>query len=46
MYYKRLRTGNFWSSNYIEYESNDVKNEKVSTFKEYVNKNRQDLKTS
>ena len=29
-YYKLVRVGNFWSSNYIEYESNNDRNKTLS----------------
>ena len=38
-YYKPIRTGNAFSSNYIEYESNSDKDKSLSV-KEYLNKNR------
>ena len=36
-YYKSIRVGNFWSSNYIEYESNGGRNKTLST-EIYLNK--------
>ena len=36
-YYKSIRVGNFWSSNYIEYESNGGRNKTIST-EIYLNK--------
>ena len=36
-YYKPTRVGNFWSNNYIEYESNSGRNKKLSVEK-YLNK--------
>ena len=36
-YYKPVRVSNFWSNNYIEYESNGDKNKTLSV-KEYLNK--------
>ena len=35
-YYKPVRVGNFWSNNYIEYETNSNRN-KIVAFKEYLN---------
>ena len=37
-YYKPVRVSNFWSNNYIEYESNDDKNKTLSV-EEYLNNN-------
>ena len=34
-YYKLVRVGIFWSNNYIEYESDDDRNETLST-EEYL----------
>ena len=34
--YKPVRVGNFWSNNYIEYESNGDRNKKLSV-EEYLN---------
>ena len=31
-YYKLIRVGNFWSKNYIEYESNCYKNIKITIY--------------
>ena len=42
-YYKLVRESNFWSSNYIEYESNGDKNKTLSV-EEYLNKIRPYLK--
>ena len=42
-YYKPVRINNFWSNNYIEYESNSDTN-KALTVKEYLNKIRLYLK--
>ena len=36
-YYKPVRVSNFWSNNYIEYESNSDKNKTLSA-EEYLNK--------
>ena len=36
-YYKPVRVSNFWSNNYIEYESNGDGNKTLS-FEEYLNK--------
>ena len=36
-YYKPVRVSNFWSNNYIEYESNDRRNNTLSV-EEYLNK--------
>ena len=36
-YYKPVRVGNFWSKNYIKYESNDERN-KARSVEEYLNK--------
>ena len=36
-YYKPVRVGNFWSNNYIEYESYDDRNKTLSIGK-YLNK--------
>ena len=41
--YKPLRVSNFWSNNYIEYESNSVKN-KTFSVEEHLNKIRPYLK--
>ena len=37
MYYKPVRVGNFWSRNYIEYDSNGDRN-KILSIEEYPNK--------
>ena len=39
-YYKPVRVGNFWSDNYIEYESNDNRNKNTTSWRveEYLNK--------
>ena len=42
-YYKPLRESNFWSNNYIEYESNGHRN-KILSLEEYLNKIRPYLK--
>ena len=42
-YYKPVKVGNFWSNNYIEYESNGDRNKKLSA-EEYLNKIRKYLK--
>ena len=42
-YYKLVRVSNFWSNNYIEYESNSDRNKTLSV-EEYVNKIRPCLK--
>ena len=42
-YYKQVRVGNFWSNNYIEYESNGDRNKTIPA-KEYLNKIRPCLK--
>ena len=42
-YYKLVRVRNFWSNNYIEYESNSHRNKTLSV-KEYLNKIRPYLK--
>ena len=42
-YYKPFREGNFWSNNYIKYESNSDKNKTLSV-EEYANKIRPYLK--
>ena len=42
-YYKPLRESNFWSNNYIEYESNGDRN-KILSLEEYLNKIRPYLK--
>ena len=42
-YYKPVRIGNFWSRNYIEYESNGDRNKTLS-IEEYLNKIRPYLK--
>ena len=45
-YYKPVRVGNFWSNNYMEYESNSYRNKTLSV-EEYLNKIRpyvQDVK--
>ena len=42
-YYKPARVGNFWSNNYIDYESNSVRNKTLS-IEEYHNKIRTYLK--
>ena len=36
-YYKPITVNNFWSNNYIEYESKDDRNKTLSA-KEYLNK--------
>ena len=36
-YYKQIKVGNYWSKNYIEYESSGDKNKNLSV-KEYLNK--------
>ena len=43
--HKPARIGNFWSNNYIEYESNGERN-KTLLVEEYLNKIRPYLKTS
>ena len=42
-YYKPIRVRNFWSNNYIEYESNSDRYKTLSV-KEYLNKIRPYLK--
>ena len=42
-YYRPVRVGNFWSRNYIEYESNNDKTKTLS-IREYLNKIRPSLK--
>ena len=42
-YHKPERVNNFWSNNYIEYESNDDRNETLSV-EEYLNRSRPYLK--
>ena len=42
-YYKPVKVGNFWSSNYIDYKSNSDRN-KILSVEEYLNKIRQYLK--
>ena len=42
-YYKSVRVGNFWSNNYIEYESNGDRNKTLS-IEEYLTKIRPYLK--
>ena len=42
-YYKPVTKSNFWSSNYIKYESNDDRNKTIS-LEEYLNKIRPYLK--
>ena len=42
-YYKPVRVDNFWSNNYIEYESNGDRNKAISV-EEYLNKIRPYLK--
>ena len=42
-YYKPVRLSNFWSNNYIEYESNGDRNKTLSV-EEYLNNFRQYLK--
>ena len=42
-YYKPVRVSNFWSNNYIEYESNGERNKELSV-EEYLNKNSPYLK--
>ena len=41
--YKPVRAGNFWSKNYIDYESNDHGNKTLS-IEEYINKMKPYLK--
>ena len=36
-YYKPVRLNNFWSNNYVEYESNNDRNRTLSV-EEYLNK--------
>ena len=43
--YKPVRVSNFWSNNYIEYESNGDRN-KTPSVEEYLNKVRPYLKAS
>ena len=43
IFYKPVRVSNFWSNNYIEYESSGDKNKTLSV-KEYLNKTRPYLK--
>ena len=42
-YYKPVRAGNFWNSNYIKYESNGDRNKNLS-IKEYLEKTKHCLK--
>ena len=42
-YYKQVRVSNFWSNNYIEYESNNHRNKTLSA-EEYLDKIRPYLK--
>ena len=42
-YYKPVKVGNFWSNNYIEYESKGDRN-KIVSVEEYLNKIRPYLK--
>ena len=42
-YYKPVKVSNFWSNNYIEYESNSDKNKPLSV-KKYLNKIRPYIK--
>ena len=42
-YYKPVKAGNFWSNNYIEYESKGDRN-KIVSVEEYLNKIRPYLK--
>ena len=44
-YYKPVRVRNFWSNNYIEFESNGDRN-KILSVLEHLNKIWPDLKTS
>ena len=39
-YYKPVRVGNFWSSNYIEYDSNSNRNKTLSV-EEYLNRTKE-----
>ena len=39
-YYKPVRVGNFWSSNYVEYDSNSNRNKTLSV-EEYLNRTRE-----
>ena len=41
-YYKPVRAGNFWSNNYIQYESNGDRNKPL--IEEYLNKFRSNIK--
>ena len=41
--HKRVRVNNFWTNNYIEYESNSDRN-KAPSFEEHLNKIRSNLK--
>ena len=43
IHYKTVRVGNFWSKNYIEYESNGHRN-KTLPIEEYLNQIRPQLK--
>ena len=38
--YKPVRVGNFWSSNYVEYDSNSNRNKTLSV-EEYLNRTRE-----
>ena len=42
-YYKPVRVGNFWSNNYVDYESNSDRN-KTASVEEYLNTIRPYLK--
>ena len=44
-YYKLVRVSNFWSNNYIEYESNSDRNKTLSV-EEYLNKRRPYITTN
>ena len=44
-YYKLVRVSNFWSNNYIEYESNSDRNKTLSV-EEYLNKLRSYITTN
>ena len=44
-YYKLVRVSNFWSNNYIEYESNSDRNKTLSV-EEYLNKLRPYITTN
>ena len=41
--YKPVRESNFWSNNYIEYESNGDRKKKTLSVKRYLNKIRPDF---